>query len=256
VLLTTLSHYERVSFTLIDTTRVPRVQHDSNLFNSLSRASVTPLVQQVEHQQLFPKQNSKAVQSLELAVKDCSPELQTTAIKHRESEQPSPGDTAWFATLRTWQVSSSGSRIGSCQTSYSNQGGHVQDERRRHFLGRLPELQPRYRGPVSVGQLDTAKPVFATFTNAAPVYVEQLLNWAFHLRELHLPHLVVCLDNESEDIARSNGIPWVAVQNKTTSEDVRNDHAVFRAMVSRKVHLKRAAQGTSAQWASSLVHTA
>lgn len=111
----------------------------------------------------------------------------------------------------------------------------MQDERRRQYLGRLPHLQPNYCGPVSVAELDTSKLVFATFTNAAPVYVEQLLNWAFHLRELQLPHVVVCLDNESEDIAVSNGIPFVTVQNKTTSEDVRNDHATFRAMVSRKV---------------------
>lgn len=112
-----------------------------------------------------------------------------------------------------------------------------QDERRRHFLGRLVELQPRYAGPTGLQSLSRGAPVFATFTNAAPVYVEQLLNWAFHLRELGLPHVVVCLDPESEDIAASNGIPWVAVQNQTTSEDVRNDHATFRAMVSRKVRL-------------------
>jgi hypothetical protein len=62
-----------------------------------------------------------------------------------------------------------------------------------------------------------------------------MLNWAFHLRELQLQHVVVCLDSESEDIAVSNGIPHITVQNKTTSEDVRNDHETFRAMVSRKV---------------------
>ena len=81
----------------------------------------------------------------------------------------------------------------------------VQDDRRRQYLGRLPHLQPHYCGPVSISELDISAPVFATFTNAAPVYVEQLLNWAFHLRELQLPHVVVCLDDESEDIALSNG---------------------------------------------------
>jgi hypothetical protein len=113
---------------------------------------------------------------------------------------------------------------------------HVQDPRRRHFLGRLPRLQPSYKGPTQLRQLDRAAPIFVTFTNAAPAYVEQLLNWAFHLRELSLPHLVVCLDPESEDIATTNGLPWVPVQNQTTSEDIRNDHAMFRAMVSRKVY--------------------
>lgn len=130
-----------------------------------------------------------------------------------------------------------GSHI-SCFTGWTHQVLHVtivvQDERRRQYLGRLPHLQPHYCGPVSIDELDTSAPIFATFTNAAPVYVEQLLNWAFHLRELQLPHVVVCLDDESEDIALSNGIPYVTVQNKTTSEDVRNDHKTFRAMVSRK----------------------
>lgn len=112
---------------------------------------------------------------------------------------------------------------------------HVQDPRRRHFLGSLPRLQPSYEGPTQLQHLNRAAPIFATFTNAAPVYVEQLLNWAFHLRELNLPHLVVCLDPESEDVAATNGLPWVPVQNQTTSEDVRNDHATFRAMVSRKL---------------------
>ena len=111
----------------------------------------------------------------------------------------------------------------------------AQDPRRKRFLGRLTQLQPQYSGPAGLAGLARDAPVFATFTNAAPVYVEQLLNWAFHLRELALPHVVVCLDPESEDIAASNGIPWVAVRNQTTSEDVRNDHATFRAMVSRKV---------------------
>jgi hypothetical protein len=110
-----------------------------------------------------------------------------------------------------------------------------QDPQRRKYLGLLSRLQPHYTGPVSLHDIDKTKAVFSTFTNAAPVYVEQLLNWAYHLRELGLPHLVVCLDSESEEIASSNGIPWVPVQNKTTSEDVRNDHATFRAMVSRKV---------------------
>lgn len=113
----------------------------------------------------------------------------------------------------------------------------VQDARRQRFLGMLPRLQPHYAGTVSVDLLDRDAPVFATFTNAAPVYVEQLLNWAFHLRALNLPHVVVCLDPESEDIAETNGLPWVPVVNQTTSEDVRNDHATFRAMVSRKVRL-------------------
>ena len=111
----------------------------------------------------------------------------------------------------------------------------MQDPRRQRFLGMLPRLQPHYAGPVSLADLDRAAPIFATFTNAAPVYVEQLLNWAFHLRQLELPHVVVCLDSESEEIATANGLPWVAVANQTTSEDVRNDHATFRAMVSRKV---------------------
>lgn len=111
----------------------------------------------------------------------------------------------------------------------------LQDPVRRDFLGRLPELQPEYAGPVSVNQLNQSATVFATFTNAAPVYVEQLLNWAFHLRALGLPHLVVCLDAASEDVCASNGLPWVPVANQTGSEDVRNDHMTFRAMVSRKV---------------------
>lgn len=111
----------------------------------------------------------------------------------------------------------------------------LQDPRRKRFLGMLPRLQPLYDGPTQVESLDRSRPVFATFTNAAPVYIEQLLNWAFHLRDLQLPHLVVCLDPESEEIARTNGLPWVPVENQTTSEDVRNDHATFRAMVSRKV---------------------
>ena len=113
----------------------------------------------------------------------------------------------------------------------------MQDPRRKHFLGRLPRLQPHYEGATALEHLDRSSPVFATFTNAAPVYVEQLLNWAYHLRDLNLPHVVVCLDPESEDIAKTNGLPWVPVDNQTTSEDVRNDHATFRAMVSRKVRV-------------------
>jgi hypothetical protein len=111
----------------------------------------------------------------------------------------------------------------------------LQDPRRRHFLGRLLQLQPGYQGPKSLSELSRDAAVFATFSNAAPAYLEQLLNWAFHLRELQLPHLVVCLDAETEEVAASNGILWLPVQNQTTSEDVRNDHATFRAMVSRKV---------------------
>jgi hypothetical protein len=116
-------------------------------------------------------------------------------------------------------------------------GARTQDARRKRFLGMLPRLQPRYAGPGAVDALSRRAPVFATFTNAAPVYVEQLLNWAYHLRELGLPHVVVCLDAESEDIATTNGLPWIPVANRTTSEDVRNDHATFRAMVSRKARL-------------------
>lgn len=163
-----------------------------------------------------------------------------SVTKEGSCQQPMPNNTPWLSSLHTWQVI----RYGvSCSLLYSilcfnlvgcmSRNG-LQDGRRRQYLGRLPQLQPQYCGPVSIDELDISAPVFATFTNAAPVYVEQLLNWAFHLRELQLPHVVVCLDNESEDIALSNGIPYVTVQNKTTSEDVRNDHATFRAMVSRK----------------------
>eukprot|EP00892_Ulva_mutabilis_P003418 jgi/Ulvmu1/1448/UM011_0178.1 len=135
---------------------------------------------------------------------------------HTSKQLPSAQNQAWLATLHTRK-----------------------DPVRRHFLGKLPQLQPHYLGPSTITQLNRSEPVFATFTNAAPVYVEQLLNWAYHLRELGLPHLVVCLDDESLDIARVNGIPWIEVANKTTSQDVRNDHATFRAMVSHKVDLAR-----------------
>jgi hypothetical protein len=128
----------------------------------------------------------------------------------------------------------------------------IQDPRRKRFLGMLPRLQPRHQSSASFASIDRQVPVFATFTNAAPVYVEQLLNWAYHLRELQLPHVVVCLDTESEEIADSNGIPWLAVANKTTSEDVRNDHATFRAMVSRKVHACKASRSSFQNMPSAL----
>ena len=160
--------------------------------------------------------------------------VRSSAVPHSDIDLISCSSAA-VATQSKYKTHAATAVLELSPAECRNHAGCMQDPRRRRFLGLLRRLQPHYSGPVATGDLNRSAPVFSAFTNAAPVYIEQLLNWAFHVRALNLPHLVVCLDAESEEIAQSNDLPWVAVANQTTSEDVRNDHATFHAMVSRKV---------------------
>jgi hypothetical protein len=51
--------------------------------------------------------------------------------------------------------------------------------------------------------------VWVTFVNGDEKYREMMLNWAFHLRVLNVPHVVAAFDDVAAAVCSKNGVPFI-----------------------------------------------
>jgi hypothetical protein len=51
--------------------------------------------------------------------------------------------------------------------------------------------------------------VFVTFVNGDEKYREMMINWALHLRQLDVWHVVIAFDHQAADTCANNAIPYI-----------------------------------------------
>jgi hypothetical protein len=51
--------------------------------------------------------------------------------------------------------------------------------------------------------------VWVTFVNGDKKYREMMLNWAYHLRILNVPHLVAAFDDVAAAVCSKHGVPFI-----------------------------------------------
>ena len=59
----------------------------------------------------------------------------------------------------------------------------------------------------SIDDIPPGATVWVTFVNGDEKYREMMLNWAYHLRAIDVPHIVVAFDDVAAAVCAENGIP-------------------------------------------------
>jgi hypothetical protein len=61
----------------------------------------------------------------------------------------------------------------------------------------------------SVDDIPPGSTVWVTFVNGDEKYREMMINWAYHLRQVNVPHLVVAFDDVAAGVCEDKGIPFL-----------------------------------------------
>lgn len=76
-------------------------------------------------------------------------------------------------------------------------------------LSHVPPVQQHKRWFDDINDIPPGSTVWVTFVNGDEKYRDLMINWAYHLRAVNVPHVVVAFDDVAASVCRDKGIPFL-----------------------------------------------
>jgi hypothetical protein len=127
-----------------------------------------------------------------------------TRVQHLESKLQSVEDALYIASLERYGHEKKSLLMPACDDSISRAGVHIAarsiDSSSHPVVAQVA---------LNISSLPERSTIWVTFVNGDAKYRELMFNWALHLRNLGVLHVVVAFDDTAAATCQDHNIPYI-----------------------------------------------